>query len=117
MDFQKAIEAHVGWKMKLSSYIAKPDHSLNAASVSLELNCDLGRWLASESQKHAANPEFTKLAADHARFHAAAGNIIRKADSGQRVTDEVALGSKSEYAAASDAVVRTLMKFKIAMVA
>ncbi len=112
MNFQNAIECQVGWKMKLSSYIAKPDHSLNAATVSQDSNCELGRWLNGEGRKYSANPEFAKLVADHARFHAAAGEIVRKADSGQRVTDELALGAQSEYAAASNAVVGALMRLK-----
>jgi hypothetical protein len=117
MNFQQAIEAHVAWKMKLSHYIAKPDHSLNAATVSQDSNCELGRWLNGEGRKHAGTPEFAKLVADHAHFHAAAGDVIRKADSGQRVDDEVALGSKSEYASASNAVVSALMKLKMKIAA
>ena len=44
------------------------------------------------------------------RFHRAAGEVIRKADDGRNETEEIALGSKSEYAAASGAVVSALMK-------
>jgi len=117
MNFQQAIEAHVSWKMKLSSYIAKPDHSLNAALVSQDSNCELGRWLNGEGRKFAAIPEFAKLVTDHARFHAAAGEIVRKADSGQSVVDEVALGGRSEYAAVSNAVVSSLMKLKMKIAA
>lgn len=32
--FLTAIRSHVDWKMKLSSYIAKPDKSPNAAAAS-----------------------------------------------------------------------------------
>jgi hypothetical protein len=112
MNFQQAIQAHVSWKMRLSSYIAKPDHSLNAAVVSQDASCELGRWLRGEGRKYAGSPEFAKLVTDHARFHAAAGNVIREADSGQNVADEVALGGTSEYAVASNAVVGALMKMK-----
>ena len=113
MDFQQAIQAHVDWKIKLASYLARPDHSLNAATVSQESGCELGRWLKGEGRKYAASPEFVKLVADHARFHMAASEVIRKADSGQRVAEEVALGARSEYASASNAVVAALMKMKL----
>jgi hypothetical protein len=112
MDFQNAIQAHVGWKAKLASYIAKPDHSLNPATVSQDSNCELGKWLKGEGQVYARNPEFAKLVADHAHFHAAAGEVIRKADSGQCVSELVCLGAKSDYSAASNAVVTALMKLK-----
>jgi hypothetical protein len=62
------------------------------------------------------NPTIVSIA-DHAHFHEAAGNIIRQADSGKNVTSEVSLGSKSEYAAASNAVVSALMKLKMKVAA
>jgi len=110
MDFQQAIHVHVSWKSKLAAYIAKPDHSLNPATVSQETNCELGKWLKGEGAKFAKSAEFATLVSDHARFHKAAGEIIRKADAGQKVSEEVCLGSKSEYATASNTVVGSLMK-------
>jgi hypothetical protein len=85
--------------------------------VSQDSNCELGRWLKGEGRKFAAIPEFAKLVTDHARFHAAAGEIIRKADSGQSVVDDVALGGRSEYASVSNAVVSALMKLKVKIAA
>jgi hypothetical protein len=112
MDFQRAIEAHVNWKAELNRYIAKPDHSLNAETVSGDANCDLGKWLKGEGQKFAATAEFKAVVPAHARFHQAAGEIVRKADAGQRMSEEVALGAKSDYALSSNAVVSALMKLK-----
>lgn len=48
----------------------------------------------------------------HARFHKAAGDVVNKANAGQKVTEEIALGSKSEFAAASGDVVKALMAMK-----
>ncbi len=112
MDFEKAIECHVQWKSKLAAYIAKPDHSLSAATVALDRNCELGKWLQGEGRKFTALPDFAKLTVDHEHFHAAAADVIRKADAGQRVSEEIALGAKSDYASASNAVVTSLMKLK-----
>jgi methyl-accepting chemotaxis protein len=112
MNFQQAIQAHVNWKMKLASYIANPDKSLNPVDVSASDGCELGKWLSGEGRKYATAPEFAPLAANHARFHAAAGEIIRKADAGQCVEEEVALGGKSAFSQASAAVVSALMKLK-----
>jgi hypothetical protein len=112
MNFDEAITAHAKWKMKLSSYLAKPDHSLQASAVGADNGCDLGKWLHGEGKKYSRFPEFAKLVSDHAHFHETAAEILRKADSGQQVTDEVALGSKSKFAAASSAVVMSLMAMK-----
>ena len=112
IDFAHAIEAHAKWKKKLAAYIAHPDHSLNAETTSKDNACPLGKWLHGEGRQYANLLEFKRAVDDHARFHAAAGAIIRKADSGQRLIDEVALGGKSEFATASQAVVTALMQLK-----
>jgi methyl-accepting chemotaxis protein len=112
MNFDEAISAHSQWKNKLASYIAKPDHSLNAVEVAADNKCPLGQWLYGEGKKHSSMPEFSKLVSEHAHFHRAASNVIKKADSGANVTQEVALGSNSEFASASSAVVQALMSMK-----
>jgi Chemoreceptor zinc-binding domain len=112
MNFDQAVSAHVQWKSKLATYIAKPDHSLNADTVAKDNECDLGKWLHGEGRKYAKLSEFQKLVTDHARFHVAAADVVRKANAGQKASEEVALGSKSEYAAASNAVVTSLMHMK-----
>lgn len=112
MNFDNAISAHAGWKLKLSKYIAKPDGSLKCSEVSSDRNCELGKWIHVSGNQYAGMPEYSTLKQEHARFHKAAGNIIGKADQGERVTDEIALGANSEYALASGAVVRALMAMK-----
>lgn len=110
VNFQDAITAHTHWKMKLASYIAKPDHSLNAFDLENDNKCQLGQWLHGEGHKYSAPPEFSRLLSDHARFHRAASEIVKKADAGQRVTEDIALGARSEFASASAAVVKSLME-------
>ena len=112
MNFDQAINVHVQWKSKLAAYIAKPDHTVNAAALAMDNQCELGKWIHGSGQNLAGTPEFQKLAAEHARFHKAAGEVVRKADAGQRMIADVALGSKSEYATASNAVVSALMGMK-----
>ncbi len=112
MNFDEAIVAHSQWKMKLASYVLKPDHSLSASDVGADNKCALGKWLHGEGKKYSTLPEFPKLVADHAHFHQTASSVIRKADSGQRVTEDIALGAISEFATASSAVVLALMAVK-----
>jgi hypothetical protein len=112
MDCKKAIEVHVHWKSRLASYLAKPDHSVNATTLAMDNQCELGKWLSGEGRKHSSWPEFAKLVSDHARFHKAAAELVKKADAGQPVDHEVVLGSKSEYATVSNAVVSSLMRMR-----
>jgi hypothetical protein len=112
MDFDHAIAAHSAWKAKLSNYLKKPDHSLNPAQVSLDNACELGKWIAGEGKQFAGLPEFAKVKADHARFHKVAANVVQRANAGEHLLEEVSLGAKSEFASASNAVVRSLMALK-----
>lgn len=113
MDFDQAIAAHSSWKSKLRAYLAKPDRSLTPSEVAQDSKCELGKWIVSEGSTFASLPEFTTLRSEHSRFHKAAADIIRHADSGRNISEEIALGSKSEFSSASSAVVSAIMAIKI----
>jgi len=112
MDFDKAIKAHSDWKMKLSNYLKKPDGSIKATDVALDNKCELGSWIAAEGAKHNALPEFAKLKSEHSRFHKVASEVVRRADSGKNVSEEVVLGAKSDFMSASHAVVRAIVALR-----
>ena len=108
MDFAAAIAAHSLWKSKLRRYISNPDHSLNPATITKDDECDLGKWIVAESRVHAANPKFNELRREHTRFHALAGDLVRRADAGQKVASEVELSASSEYSKCTTKVVQLL---------
>lgn len=113
MNFDDAIKAHVMWKIKLITYITKPDKSLNAVEVSSDNRCDLGKWLHSpEAARFNSLPEFSLLKKAHADFHKEAGSIILRADKGESLVAETALGAKSNYANTSSEVVKHCMTLK-----
>jgi hypothetical protein len=115
VNIDEAITAHAKWKMKLASYISKPDQSLQASVVGADNQCDLGKWLHGEGLKYSRLPEYSKLVSDHAEFHKFAAEIIRKADSGHKVTADITLGSKSKFASISSTIVLSLMAMKSKM--
>ncbi len=112
MNFDDAISAHAQWKMKLSLYLLHPDGSLDAATVSLDNKCPLGQWIIGEGAKYSTLPEYAQLKTQHTRFHKAVGGVIRKAAAGQKVAEETALGSHSEFGTSSAAVVSAIMAMK-----
>lgn len=112
MDFDHAISAHTQWKARLRSYLTKPDRSLSSSEVGQDNKCDLGKSIAGEGTQYSSLPEFQTVRSEHARFHKAAADIIHKADSGHNVSEETALGAKSEFSSASSAVVSALMALK-----
>src|SRR5689334_24920780 len=101
MNFDDAIKAHSSWKMRLAEYLRKPDGSLKATDVEADNKCPLGQWIYGEGAKFSTLSEYSTLKSQDASFHKAAGNVVRKADSGQSVTEDVALGSASDFARAS----------------
>lgn len=109
MDFDEAIKAHSAWKLKLATYLKKPDGSLKAAEIQPDNKCQLGQWIYGEGAQWSKLPEYATLKSEHARFHKAAAEVVRKADSGKDTSEDTALGSKSEFASASSSVVSAIM--------
>ncbi len=105
MDFNQAIVAHSSWKRKLRSYLEKPDGNLKPEDAGAESKCELGKWIVAEGRAYASVPEFALLRAAHTRFHKAAGDLIRRADAGEKVDGEMALGIRSEISDATNAVI------------
>lgn len=112
MDFDEAIKAHSAWKMKLSSYLKSPDGSLKAEEIQVDNKCALGQWIYGEGLKWSSLPEYATLKAEHQKFHKAAAEVVRKAHSGASVSEDLALGGKSDFASASSAVVSAIMAMR-----
>jgi len=113
MDFDAAIKAHSDWKLKLSSYLRKRDGSLDHNVVCKDNSCALGQWIQGEGTRNFAGLAlFQTLKSDHTRFHRAAADIVRKANTGLDVVEQTALGSTSEFSVASKSVVASIVKMK-----
>jgi hypothetical protein len=112
MNFDEAITVHSQWKQKLSAYLKNPDRSINPAILESDSACELGKWIAANAVRYRDLADFTTLRHEHAGFHKAAADIVRRADKGNRVLEEVSLGSGSEYSNHSSNVVQAIMKMK-----
>lgn len=112
MNFDDAVKAHSAWKMKLSGYIRNPDGSLDPKAIQPDNLCDLGKWIYQSASDHADLEEYKKLKECHAKFHKCAADIVTRADKGEKLTDEIALGSNSDYAKLSLEVVGLIMTMK-----
>ncbi len=108
MKFDEAIQAHAAWKIKLTTYIRKPDGVLKSAEVRVDNKCALGQWLHGDGKAHASLDEYRTLISKHARFHRAAGDVIDRANKGLETNGDQALNFDSEYGVASRSVVRAI---------
>ena len=112
MNFDKALQAHASWKMKLSGYIMKPDQSLKVEEIAPDNLCELGIWIHENTDKYKSLPEYVELKTCHAKFHKCAADVVQRADNGEDLSGELTLGGKSDYATLSSDIVRVIMALR-----
>lgn len=115
MDFDQAIAAHNKWKKKLADCLAQRDCSLKPVEIGMDTRCPLGQWIHGEGSRYVKLPEYSTLRLEHARFHRAAAEVIRRAHSCESALADIDLGSNSEFGKASSAVVMAIMAMKNAV--
>lgn len=88
LNFMSAIEAHVGWKMRLQAYIdGTSDEKLDASVIEPDNNCVLGKWIhGSGGERYGEHPLFEDLKRIHSSFHRCAADVVTKVDSGEKET-------------------------------
>lgn len=111
-DFDKAIEAHRQWKVKLRQAIA--EHAqLDADTVCRDDRCPLGQWLhGAGGAQWGSRPLFRDLVQKHADFHTEAGGVARKINARQYDDAERLIGSGSRFAQVSTEVATLLTQAK-----
>ncbi len=114
-DFDKAIEAHRQWKVKLRKAISTRD-KLDADTICRDDQCPLGKWIHGPGgAKWGSRPSFVELTGKHADFHQAAGTVARKINAGDLNEAERLIGSGSHFAQVSTEVATLLTKAKRGM--
>ncbi len=77
MDLFEAMKAHAEWKVRFRTAVVNKD-KLDAASISSDSCCALGKWLHGASKiKFGRLRSHTNCVARHALFHKEAGKIAR----------------------------------------
>ncbi len=112
MDFDEAIGKHSKWKRKLRHYLEQQDGSLHPNEVSIDHNCFLGRWIYGEGARHSSLPEYTTLKYVHTRLHVVASDLVRKANSGESVSEQATPCANSEFSLSSSAVIIAILAIK-----
>ena len=75
LDFDRAIEFHHQWRVKLRNSIARK-LKVDVETLRRDDCCDLGRWLhGTVAQRCGSNPVFTRLLKQHREFHQEAGKL------------------------------------------
>lgn len=112
MNLDEAISAHAQWKVKLAEAVAKRD-TLNAAEISADNCCALGKWLHGEAKgTFSKSRRFQDLLTKHAHFHKEAGRIATAINAKQFTSAEAMLAAGEPFATASSAVAAAIIELK-----
>jgi len=108
IDLTEAVEAHIGWKLRLQSYLdGKSAEKLDPMVICRDDQCKLGKWIHGPAMNHFhAFEPFHELRADHAQFHYVAANVVKNAQANDRAAAEEIF--KGEYQKISHKVVIAL---------
>lgn len=111
LDFKSAIDAHMRWKVRLEAYISGTStEQLNADTICQDDQCPLGKWIhARGSAEFGYSETFFDMKAHHAHFHRCAGEVVRKAQIGDKET-ALRLLHQGDYVRASERVKKLLAK-------
>jgi len=112
MDLENALAAHAEWKTKLRGAIVKQEQ-MDAATISKDNCCDLGKWLHGEAKiKLGTLLSYKDCITKHASFHNEAGKIASTINAKKYAEAEAMMSAGSAYAAASSAVGVAILRLK-----
>jgi len=82
-DFDQATNAHVNWKQRLYAYVNGEGEPIDAAVLSSDNQCALGKWICGEGARFSNRSEYESLIGAHADFHQCAGQVAKLAQAGR----------------------------------
>ena len=112
INIDEAISAHLGWRQKLTSHLAKRDESLDSERIVTDNHCSLGDWIEKVEPVFRTNPTFIDLKSSYCEFHKIADEITRRSNCGESLIAETVLGSNSEFDQYSKQVIAALHKLR-----
>ena len=112
MDLDSASKAHAEWKVKLRLAIANKE-KLDAATISQDNCCALGKWLHGEAKGlFSALPAYKDCLGKHASFHREAGKVAQFINAGNYDGAAKMLDAGTPYALATAAVGSAILGLK-----
>ena len=111
VDVDAYIDAHRQWKVKLRDAI-EGRSTVDAATLSRDDCCALGKWIYGDGQRLAGRSTFTELIERHQHFHRVAGGVAEQINRRQYREAEEALAPGTPFSQATSQVVLTLSSAK-----
>jgi methyl-accepting chemotaxis protein len=112
VDLNVAIQKHAQWKFRFHQAMLEKQQ-MDAASISKDNNCELGKWLHGEAKAlHKHCKAYAKCVTGHAAFHVEAGKVAVVVNAQRKEEAERMLGADSAYTAASKQVSVALIELQ-----
>ncbi len=111
VDVDNFISAHRQWKVTLREAIESGDR-VDAASLSRDDCCALGRWIYADGQRLRERHSFIDLVGKHAHFHQTAGQVAVLVNNGKFDAAIDALAPNTAFSTATSEVVAVLSSIK-----
>jgi hypothetical protein len=108
MDFSAAITAHLAWKGRLTRCVEGTGEAIDPAVVAAEDQCNLGKWLVEVSTLRPRDAAIAEIRRQHREFHAAAAEVVRCCQCGDREGARARLASGSTFANLSSSLIAKL---------
>lgn len=113
MTFQQILTAHAQWKATFLESISG-NMSLDAGGISRDDLCNVGLWLHGEGKSRFGDlSSFSKLTAEHARFHLEAAKVCFAINEGKHAEALLMLDASTPYAEASQAFTQAFTAFRM----
>lgn len=111
VDVDLFIDAHRQWKVKLRDAIEGRE-KVDAATLSRDNCCALGKWIYGDGQRLSARPAFTQLVERHRHFHSVAGSVGELINQRRYRDAEDSLAPGTPFSSATSDVVLALSSAK-----
>ncbi len=111
-EINKAVAAHGMWKARLRQAIDAGKSDFSAAGVSVDNQCDFGKWLYSLPADDHQSPHWQKVRDLQAKFHREAARVLGLAVGGKKADAEAGLATGSQFAKISLELTGAMIEWK-----
>lgn len=111
-QIDKAVAAHGMWKARLRQAIDAGKSDFTAAGVSVDNQCEFGKWLYSLPAADRQGAEWQKVRDLHAKFHREAARVLGLAVGGKKADAESGLATGSQFAKISLELTGAMIEWK-----
>jgi hypothetical protein len=106
-----ALGAHGLWVARFRRVIAGQE-KVEAAIVGRDDQCEFGKWMQADGQKHLDAASFKELRQLHQEFHRVAGALVQRVDAGDLASAKRSMELGGDFNKASAVLAQALMKAK-----